>query len=137
MLWQWFFSNVVLTSLTNGSRGIIAVWNLLRFTFPLFWSIIFWFLKAIGSLWKSLQKFVAIFKFFGILIEGKYLRDSLPFPTLPLSFWRFGGTGKFDRISRYILDFTWFHVFEYVAKIDKILDTLCYLPWLGGMKKMN
>ena len=132
-----FFSNVVLISLTNESRGITAVWNLLRFTFPLFWSIIFSFLKAIVSLWKSLQRFVAMFQFFGILIEVKYLQDSLPFPTLPLNFWRFGGTGRFDRVSRYILDFTWFHVFEYVAKKDKILDTLCYLPRLGGMKKMN
>ena len=110
MLWQWFFSNVVLISITNGSRGIITAWNLLMFTFPLFWSIIFSFLKAIVSLWNSLQWFVAMFKFFGILIEVKYLRNSLPFPTRPLNFWRFRGTGRFDRVFPYF--FWWVVLFS-------------------------
>ena len=111
MLWQSFFSNNVQMSLTNGSRGIIAVWNLLRFTFPLFFSIIFSFFKAILSLWRSLQRFVAMLNFFGILIEVKYLRDSSPFSTLPLHFLRFGGTGRFGSFPRYFLLFFWWDVF--------------------------
>ena len=47
--------------------------------------------------------FVARFKFFGILIKVKYLWDSLPSPTLPLNFWHFAGTDRFDRVSRYFL----------------------------------
>ena len=54
-----------------------------------------------------------MFQFFGILIEVKYLQDSLPFPTLPLNFWRFGGTGRFDRVSCYfLLSFWWVVLFS-------------------------
>ena len=37
-----------------------------------------------------LERLVAMFKFFNILIESRYLRVSLPFPTLPLNFWCLG-----------------------------------------------
>ena len=57
-----------------------------------------------------LERLVAMFKFFNTLIESRYLRVSLPFPTLPLNFWCFGGTGRFGRISRVFLLFFWWHV---------------------------
>ena len=68
-------------------------------------SYFFRFWKAIVWSWKSLKRFVAMFTFFDILIEVKYLQASLPFPTLSLNFWRFGGTGRFGRVSRYFLLF--------------------------------
>ena len=34
-----------------------------------------------------------------------YLRTSLPCPTLSFNFWRFGGTSRFGRVSRYFLLF--------------------------------
>ena len=73
-------------------------------------SYFFRFWKAIVWSWKSLKRFVAMFTFFDILIEVKYLQASLPFPTLSLNFWRFWGTGRFGRVSRYFLLFFWWIV---------------------------
>ena len=59
---------------------------------------------------KIFTKICCNVEFFGILIEVKCLRDSLPFPTLPLNFLRFGGRGRFGRVPRYFFLFFWWDV---------------------------
>ena len=56
MLRQWFFSKVVLTSLTNGSQCTFAVSNFLKFTFPLYFSIIFSVFKSYCFIMKIFKK---------------------------------------------------------------------------------
>ena len=63
-----------------------------------------------SKLLSHYERFVAMLNFFGILIEVKYLRDLLPFPTLPVHFLRFGVTSRLGRVLRYFLLFFWWDV---------------------------